>query len=125
MRVLIQGTIVDFVPSFSGRVDAGALVIDEAGDLALTVDTGFSGGIALPEETLEELETDFIGYDTFTLATGEIIELPMYLGKVAVGKGKITTWFIPGDFLLGMEFLSSVGSVLSLNLKDETVRLMR
>ncbi|MGQ9630030.1 MAG: hypothetical protein ACUVXI_06895 [bacterium] len=56
---------------------------------------------------------EFFGYDTFTLATGDIAELPMYLGKVVVGKYEIETWFIPGESLLGMEFLSSTGSVLN------------
>ncbi|MFQ6121204.1 MAG: hypothetical protein ACE5KE_15110 [Methanosarcinales archaeon] len=40
--------------------------------ISLLLDTGFSGGIALPQEILDEIDVEFFGYDTFTLATGEI-----------------------------------------------------
>lgn len=126
MRTLIQGRIVDFVPYFNGSlVESGALVLSEDGDFSLMVDTGFSGGIAIPEEILDEIEVEFFGYNTFTLATGDIVELPMYLGKVFLRGREIETWFIPGDSLLDMEFLSSAGTALSLNFEDETVKLMR
>lgn len=126
MRTLIRGEIADFVPSFNGYLgEEGVLVLSEDGDFPLTVDTGFSGGIALPQEILEKMKIEFFGYDTFTLATGDIVELPMYLGKVVVRKYEIETWFIPGDLLIGMEFLSSTGSVLSLNFEDKTVKLMK
>lgn len=126
MRTLIRGKIVDFIPSFNGSLNEnGALAIDEDGDFPLTVDTGFSGGIALRKEILEKMRVEFFGYNTFTLATGDIVEIPMHLGKVSVGKDEIETWFIPGDLLLGMEFLSSIGAVLSLNFEDQTVRLTK
>ena len=124
MKTLIRGKIVNFVPSFNGALDEdGTLVLSEDGELSLTVDTGFNGGIALPDEILNEMEVDFFGYDTFTLATGDTIELPMYLGKVVLKGDEIETWFVPGDSLLGMEFLASAGTALSLNFGDETVKL--
>ena len=126
MKTLIRGKIVDFVPFFNGYLSGeGVLAIGEKGEFPLTVDTGFSGGIALPEEILEKMGIEFIGYEAFSLATGDIVELPMYLGKVIIGKDEIKTWFIPGDLLLGMEFLSSRWSVLSLNFEDGTVTLTK
>ncbi len=38
---------------------------------------------------------------------------------------EVETWFIPGDWLLGMEFLSTVGRELVLNLAECTVKLTR
>jgi predicted aspartyl protease len=126
MRTLVQGRIKDYAPSFNGYLDEhGVLVIGEKGDFTLTVDTGFSGGIALPGEVLSEMEVDFSAYDTFSLATGKVIELPVYLSVVRLGNCRIETWFIPGDSLLGMEFLSSAGSLLSLNFRKSTVKLSR
>jgi predicted aspartyl protease len=125
MRALIEGDIVDFVPSFNAGVDGGRLVISESGDLLLTVDTGFSGGIALPMHVLDNMGAELAFYDTFKLATGEIVELPVFPGTVFVGKHAVETWFIPGDFLLGMEFLSSVGSLLCFDFRQEEVRLLR
>jgi predicted aspartyl protease len=123
MTTLIQGEIIDFVPLFKACVMKEELVLGE-GDVLLTVDTGFSGGIALPWEILDELEVEFIGHNTFTLATGEVVELPMFLGKVIVKDHEIETWFIPADLLVGMEFLSIVGSALTLDFEDATVKLM-
>jgi hypothetical protein len=36
----------------------------------------------------------------------------------------VETWFIPGDSLLGMEFLTLVGSTLSLDLEEGLVELV-
>ena len=62
--------------------------------------------------------------DTFRLATGEIVELPVFLGRVIIKEFEIETWFIPGDSLIGMEFLSSAGSFLSLDFEDSAIKLM-
>ncbi|MFQ5865886.1 MAG: hypothetical protein ACE5IW_11725 [bacterium] len=126
MKTLIRGKIIDFVPSFIGSLgEGGTLVLGEDEGFSFTVDSGFNGGIALPDEILEKMEVEFFGYDTFTLATGDFVELPMYLGKVVVKGTEIETWIIPGDSLLGIEFLSSAGSALYLNFEDDTIELMR
>jgi hypothetical protein len=61
----------------------------------------------------------------FRLATGEIEELPAFLGKVIINDFEVEAWFIPGDWLLGMEFLSAVGQELVLNFAEGTVKLTR
>ena len=124
MRKLIRGDIEDFVPFFNGFVDEdGMLIFQEDGDFSLTVDTGFSGGIALPEEILEEMDVELIDFGIFRLATGDEVELPVFWGKVVVGDYEIETWFIPGDSLLGMEFFSLAGSYLSLDFEKGKVKL--
>jgi predicted aspartyl protease len=125
MRVVTKGDIVDFVPFFNASLDEdGRLAISKDGDYLLTVDTGFSGGIALPLDILNTIDVELAFYDTFKLATGEVIELPVFLGKVGVGKYEVETWFIPGDFLLGMEFLSLAGSRLSFDFEKDEVKLL-
>ncbi|MCM8766067.1 MAG: hypothetical protein NC920_04400 [Candidatus Omnitrophica bacterium] len=113
MKLVIKGKIADFIPFFNASIREGRLVISKNGDLSFTVDTGFSGGIALPLDMLEKIGVRLTFYDTFRLATGQIVELPVFLGEVIIGNKKVETWFIPGDFLLGMEFLSTAGSFLS------------
>lgn len=126
MRTLIKGKIEDSVPYFSGSVDEdGMLVLGENGDFSLTVDTGFSGGIALLEEILEEMNVEIIDYEIFRLATGAEVELPVFWDKVKVKDQKIETWFVPGDLLLGMEFLSLAGSRLSFDFEKEDVKLLK
>jgi predicted aspartyl protease len=83
MRAIIKGDIVDFVPFFNAYLgEDRSLVISKKGDLSLTVDTGFSGGIALPLDVLDNMDMELVFYDTFRLATGETVELPVFLGKV-------------------------------------------
>ena len=125
MRTLITGKVVDFVPTFGAHPDGKCLVLREEGDFMITVDTGFNGGIAIPLEMMDEMDMEFFGYDTFTLATGDIVELPMFMGKVILDDYESETWFIPGDSLLGMAFLSSVGSILCFDFENETVELRR
>jgi predicted aspartyl protease len=55
MNTLIQGEIIDFAPLFKGYVRKERLVLGEEGDIFLTVDTGFSGGIALPQKMLDKM----------------------------------------------------------------------
>ena len=125
MKTLVRGKIEDFVPFFNGFVDEyGMLVVQKNGDLSLTVDTGFSGGIALPKETLDGMDVELIDFGIFRLATGDEVELPVFWGKVVVSTHEIETWFIPGDSLLGMEFLSLAGSILKLDFGKEEVKLV-
>jgi predicted aspartyl protease len=121
--MIISGDIENLTPFFKAGLEERKLVLKEEGDLSLTVDSGFSGGIALPMEILSEMNVRLDFYDTFRLATGEIVELPVFSGRVLIGGREVQTWFIPGDYLLGMEFLSSVGSILILNFKSGKVEL--
>jgi len=124
MKVIVKGGIVDYVPFFNAGIKEGKLIITKKGDLSLTVDTGFSGGVALPTNLLKNLHLEMAFYDTFKLATGEIVELPVFTGEVTIGRKEVETWFIPGDYLLGMEFLSSAGSVLFLDFAKNKVSLL-
>ena len=125
MKVRIYGTIENFVPSFSAYLDGDKnLILSEDGDLSLSIDTGFSGGVALPDKIIDEMCLELIDFDTFRLATGEIVELPVFLGKIIIKNYVVETWFVPGDSLIGMEFLALAGSILSLNFKEGIVKLI-
>jgi hypothetical protein len=53
------------------------------------------------------------------------VELPVFLGKVIIKDFEVEACFIPGDWLLGMEFLSAAGQELVLNFVESTVKLTR
>lgn len=126
MTTLLQGSILDHVPVFNASVENDIVLFREKGDLCFTVDTGFTGSIALPQGVIDGMELELIGFENFMLATGDLVKLPMYVGTVRFAEqGEMQTWFIPGASLLGMEFLSSAGSALALNFNDQTVRLLR
>jgi len=125
MRTLIRGEIRNFTPYFKASIEKGQLVFRENGNLLITIDTGFGGGIALPEEVLRKMKVILISYGVFKLATGDEIELPIFWGKISIRRYEIETWFTYGEFLAGMEFLSSVGTYLSFDFKKREVRLMK
>jgi len=125
MKTIFQGKIEDFVPFVKASITDGALVIGKHGDFTMTVDSGFSGGIALPRDLIKQIGLKPIVYDKFELATGDIVELPVYLGKVIVKNKTIVTGFIPGDHLIGMEFLYSAGSTLTFGFKKNAVKLTK
>ncbi len=93
------------------------------GSVELLTDTGFTGAIALPPRLLKRLRLEFVAVDSFTLATGEIVDLPAYAGTVRIGRRRFRTWFIPGDFLIGMDFLRSVYSKVVLDFDTDSVTL--
>ena len=119
----LTGRIHENCPVVRARVKEGVLIVRRAGPEELLVDTGFTGAIALPARLLSRLRLTFIAVDTFTLATGEAVDLPAYAGVVRIGRRRVRTWFIPGDLLIGTDFLRSVCSQLSLDFEADSVTL--
>jgi predicted aspartyl protease len=124
VKTLIQGKIIGLVPTFRAYIREGSIIFDSSGDIIITVDTGFDGGIMLPQIILDDMNLDFMGYDTFIIANGETIELPVFFGKSVVKGQEFETWFIPGDSLVGMEFFYEVGKGLKLDFEKFTVKLL-
>ncbi len=125
MKAIMRGTIADLVPAFNGDIDErGALVLHESGKVPFTIDTGFSGGIAVPSDLLGRMDVKLIDFDVFRLATGISVELPIFWGRVRIGDRSYWTWMIPGDSLVGMELLTLAGSELRLDLIAASVMLL-
>ena len=99
------------------------LHLGSRGDVALVIDTGFAGSIALPLAVARRLNRRFVAVDTYRLATGIDIELPMYIGSAQIAAHRLDTWFIIGDALLGMEFLEQVCSGVHVDFETRSVEL--
>lgn len=88
------------------------------------IDTGFSGGIALPESFLVSFKQKPVGYREYELADGSFTTFAVYKTKVkykSVSK-EITLIFTKSDEgLVGIEFLQ--GKKFVLDLKKFTVNL--
>lgn len=78
----------------------------------------------MPTHVLETLDLDIMDYETFILANGDIVDLPVFEGKAKIAERIIETWYVPGDSLLGMEFLASIGDGLWLDFSAERVVLL-
>lgn len=93
-------------------------------ELACLIDTGFAGGISVPEKLKPNFNFPLIGRRTWELADGSQIELKVYLGKVETdGEEKeIGIIFTDGsEGSVGIEFLR--GKRFVLDLKENTVEL--
>ncbi len=119
----LAGRIEENCPVLRARVKDGVLILAKTGPEKLLIDTGFTGAIALPRRLLKRLRLEFVAFDSFTLATGQIVDLPAYTGMVTIGRWEVRTWFIPGDLLIGMDFLRSVYSKVVLDFEMDSVTL--
>ena len=88
------------------------------------IDTGFSGGIALPETYLSGIKQSPAVYQEFELADGSYTTFAVYQTKVRFGKiVKDSTLFFTksSEGLVGIEFLT--GFKLTLDLKKKAISL--
>jgi len=121
---LLEGTILNRAPIVSAVIDkAGNLNLVTNGDYGFVVDTGFTGDLAVPYNLIPKLNLKFIGYEEFGLATRRVIELPVYYGWVKVKSRRYKVKIIPGDELLGMNFLEKAASKLIVDFKKDAVKL--
>ncbi|HYB73408.1 MAG TPA: hypothetical protein VED18_08555 [Candidatus Sulfotelmatobacter sp.] len=119
----LRGIIREHSPVIQGRARAGLLHLGGRGPVPLVIDTGFTGAFAVPEAIARSLDLEFAGFDTFTLATGQEVELPVFVGTVVLGGRRVKTWFILGEGLVGMEFLEEACADLLLDFEKQALRL--
>ncbi len=109
---LITGVIADNKPIVKATVKDGRLVFSRRGKFEFIVDTGFTGDMLIPHPLVKQLNLDLLSYDTFELATEQLIELPVFRGNVVIGKTTLEVEMVPGDALIGMSLMQAIGSQL-------------
>ena len=126
----LQGVVKNHTPQIlAENPESGVLVLksvsalEDPSPLLLTVDTGFTGGISLPEERLDGLSLDFLGYVSYVLADGQQKDMPTFAGRVRVDQEEVETRFLAGQPLLGVEFMETVFSSLLIEFKSGEVTL--
>jgi len=119
----LRGIIREHSPIIQGRARAGVFHLGGRGPVPLVIDTGFTGAFAVPEAIARSLDLEFAGFDTFTLATGQEVELPVFVGTVVLRGRRVKTWFILGEGLVGMEFLEEACSDLRVDFESQVVTL--
>ena len=61
-------------------------IMDGAGrprSIEVVLDTGFTGYLTLPPESIRQLELPSVGQRTFELANGELYDFQVYIGSVS------------------------------------------
>ena len=120
----ISGRIRADAPVLGGRISGGVLHLGVKGGVEFVVDTGFSGAFVVPQRMAAALKLEFAGYDRFTLATGEPVELPVYAARVRIGRRILRTWLTIGEALIGMEFLREACERLEADFDAQTITLL-
>ena len=89
------------------------------------IDTGFNGFISIPHGIIEKTTWQFVGYESYELASGEIIKDKVYLGDVLLGGKKKYTYILSNktnDILLGTKLFSDKVMVIDFKSKKIAIR---
>lgn len=89
------------------------------------IDTGFNGFISIPHKIIEQTSWQFIGFEAYELASGEIIKDKVYLGDIAFHKKRKYTYILSNktnDILIGTKLLAD--KILSINFKAKTLEII-
>ena len=124
MKVRLRGRIVDAEPRLPSRIVGKRLLLDGRGREHMILDSGFTGSIAVSEEWANRLDLRYAGIQPFELATGQVVELPTYLGFVRFGRVETLFEFIvTGETLVGMEFFERLKARIVMDCRGGTVRI--
>lgn len=97
-------------------------MLDRKGRDYMTLDSGFTGSIAIPEEWANRLDLRYAGIQLFELANRQIVEFPTYLGFVRIGRIEgLFEFIVTGEALLGMEFFEKLGAQIIIDCKAKKV----
>lgn len=122
MKVRLVGRIAGAEPMLRSRISGGRLVLDRRGRERMTVDSGFTGSIAVPEEWANRLDLRYAGIQPFELANSQIVEFPTYLGFVRLGRYEtLFEFLVTGETLLGMEFFETLRARIVIDCKSKKV----
>jgi len=89
--ISLQGKILqDYFPKVKGYIQKRSLHLVSAvpenilRPLELTADTGFSGSLVLDTDVIQDIDKDYLGQDTVTLAGGVVQPVNIYLSDVII-----------------------------------------
>lgn len=97
---------------------------DKLMEFNAVIDTGFNGFISIPHQIINKTAWQFIGYESFELASGEIIRDKVYLGDIYLGNNKRYLYILSNktkDILIGSKLL--IDKILTINFKTKIVKI--
>jgi predicted aspartyl protease len=92
--------------------------------LDLIVDTGFSGGLTLDTEVIQNIDSDYLGDGTVTLAGGIVQSVSLYVSDVFVNDLELTEieiFEMKEEYLLGMALMRAMCKRLIFRFDNEEV----
>ena len=110
--------------NFEPLIKIGLLVENKRKDFEAVIDNGFNGFISIPQKIIELTSWQFIGYEAYELASGEIIKDKVYLGDILFCKKKKYTYILSNktnDILVGTKLF--INKVLIINFKSKKIEI--
>lgn len=125
--IRFRGKIDRLKPRVFARIDRvrRLLVLAAEGDLPLVIDTGFTDGLMVPAHVIRRLHAPLAAHDDFELADGRVVRFPCYVGQVKVGRRIVPAQFMPGDGLIGMEFMETAFRELRMDFQTGALEFLR
>lgn len=72
------------------------------------IDTGFNGYLSVPRSIIEQSGWYHAGYETYEIATGELVRRPVYIGELIFDRKRCSTYLVASqakDILVGTRLL--------------------
>jgi len=111
-------------PNFEPIIEIEMIIGGKKEKHNAVIDTGFNGFISIPHKIIKLTSWQFIGYEAYELASGEIIKDKVYLGDIIFcGKRKYTYILSnkTNDILIGTKIFAD--KILSINFKTKIVEI--
>ena len=116
--ISLQGKILqDYFPKVKGYIQKRSLHLVSAvpenilRPLELTADTGFSGSLVLDTDVIQDIDKDYLGQDTVTLAGGVVQPVNIYLSDViieALSLSEVEIIEMKGEYLMGIALMRTI-----------------
>ena len=110
---------------FEPVVEVSIVVDGSVKKFKAIIDTGFNGFISIPHAIIDKTSWQFIGFEAYELASGEIIKDKVYLGDIRFDGKKRYTYILSsrsGDILIGTKFLADKILVMNFSSKEIIIR---
>lgn len=128
--IALQGHIErDFFPKIKGyiqnkTVNLVSSISDDNQSFDLIADTGFSGSIVLDLTVIDQINTDYIGVDTVTLAGGVECPVGVHVGKVMINEtilSEVEITEMEGEYLIGVELMRTFCRMVVFDFDDDKI----
>lgn len=117
----MKGTINS---NFEPVVKIGIPTNDKIKNFTAVIDTGFNGFVSIPDKIIKQTSWQFIGYEAYELASGEIMKDKVYLGDVIFCNKRKYTYILSNktdDILLGTKIF--IQKILTINFKTKLLEI--
>lgn len=111
--------------NFEPLVKIGILIDGKVNAHEAIIDTGFNGFISIPHKIIRITSWQFIGYEAYELASGELIKDKVYLGDIIFCNQRKYTYILSNktdEILIGTKLFSD--KTLTINFKSKKLEII-